>query len=186
MGYPWPAGTVLPPTQERPHRQSDVDDIGGLRYRLHSLLDGRTFERFHIDIGIGDPLLAPVEYLETPGLLTFAGIAPTVVPCYPITQQIAEKYHAYTRPHVTGVSSRVKDLVDMLLLAEMGELESESLRQAIQATFDDLKTHELPRTVPMPTKDWALPFQKMANEVGLEIESLPKAGEALQQFLDLH
>ena len=64
-----------------------------------------TFERFHIDIGIGDPLLSPVEYLETPALLTFAGIAPTVVPCYPSTQQIAEKYHAYTRPHVSGVSS---------------------------------------------------------------------------------
>jgi hypothetical protein len=46
--------------------QSDTEQIGGLRYRLHSLLDGRTFERFHIDICIGDPLLSPVEYLETP------------------------------------------------------------------------------------------------------------------------
>jgi len=87
---------------------SGVDDIGGLRYRLHSLLDGRTFERFNIDFGIGDPLLAPVEYLETPALFAFAGIKPTIVPCYPVTQQIAEKYHAFTRPHVSGVSSRVK------------------------------------------------------------------------------
>jgi len=44
---------------DTPH--TDIDDIGGLRYRLHSLLDGRTFERFHIDVGIGDPLLSPVE-----------------------------------------------------------------------------------------------------------------------------
>jgi hypothetical protein len=64
---------------------SDIDDIGGLRYRLHTLLDGRTFERFHIDVGMGDPLLAPVEYLKTPTLLAFAGIAPTIVPCYPIS-----------------------------------------------------------------------------------------------------
>jgi len=163
---------------------SDVDDIGGLRYRIHSLLDGRTFERFHIDIGIGDPLLAPVEYLETPALLTFAGIEPTIVPCYPITQQIAEKYHAFTRPHVSGVSSRVKDFVDMLLLAEMGKLDSISLRKAIQVTFDDCKTHELPVKVPQPSKDWSLPFQKMAIEVGLEFKSLSDAGVALQQFLD--
>ena len=61
---------------------SGADDIGGQRYRLHSLLDGRTFERFHIDVGIGDPLLAPVEYLETPALLAFAGIA--VLAAYPI------------------------------------------------------------------------------------------------------
>jgi hypothetical protein len=163
---------------------SDIYDIGGLRYRLYSLLDGRTFERFHIDIGIGDPLLAPVEYLETPALLAFAGIEPTVVPCYPITQQIAEKYHAFTRPHVSGVSSRVKDFVDMLLLAKMGELDSVSLRQAIRATFDDRKTHELPVRVPLPSKDWSRPFQKMANEVGLESDSLTDAGIALRHFLE--
>jgi hypothetical protein len=163
---------------------SDIDDIGGLRYRLHSLLDGRTFERFHIDIAIGDPLLAPVEYLETPALLAFAGIEPTLVPCYPITQQIAEKYHAFTRSHVSGVSSRVKDFVDMLLLAEMGELDSVSLRQAIRVTFDDRNTHELPMRVPPPSKDWSRPFLKMVNEVGLKFESLPDAGEALQQFLE--
>lgn len=140
--------------------QSDPDGIGGLRYRLHSLLDGRTFERFHIDIGVGDPLLAPVEYLEIPPLLTFAGIKPTIVPCYPITQQISEKYHAFTRPHASGASSRVKDLVDMLLLAEMGELDNTTLREAIQATFDDCKTHELPPEVPLPPKDWTLPLKE--------------------------
>ena len=163
---------------------SDIEQIGGLRYRLHSLLDGRTFERFHIDIGIGDPLLAPVEYLETPALLTFAGLEPTVVPCYPFTQQIAEKYHAYTRPHISGVSSRVKDFADMLLLAEMGEIDSQSLRNGIQATFDDCKTHDLPASVPLPSKDWARPFQKMANEVGLDFKSLSEAGESLQQFIE--
>jgi hypothetical protein len=163
---------------------SGVDDIGGLRYRLHSLLDGRTFERFHIDIGIGDALLEPIEYLETPALLSFAGIEPTSVPCYPIAQQIAEKYHAYTRPHISGVSSRVKDFADMLLLAEMGELDSLNLRKAIQATFDDCKTHEMPVTIPLPTKDWSRSFQKMANEVGLEFKSLSDAGKALQKFLE--
>jgi len=163
---------------------SDVEGLGGLRYRLHTLLDGRTFERFHIDIGIGDPLLAPVEYLETPALLTFAGIAPTTVPCYPIVQQTAEKYHAYTRPHASTASSRVKDFVDMLLLAEMGEIDSLNLRKAIRATFDDCKTHELPISVPLPSKDWSLPFQKMAIEVGLKFKSLSDAGAALQQFLD--
>jgi hypothetical protein len=163
---------------------SDIDAIGGLRYRLHSLLDGRTFERFHVDVGIGDPLLAPGAYLETPALLAFAGIAPTSVPCYPITQQIAEKYHAFTRPHVSGASSRVKDFVDMLLLAGMGEFDSGSLPRAIRATFDDRKTHELPVRVPLPSKDWSRPFLKLANEVGLEFESLPDAGEALQQFLE--
>ena len=69
-----------------------------MRHTIQALLDGRTFEQFHIDVGIGDPLIEAVEYLNTPALLAFADIDPTRVPCYPITQQIAEKLHAYTRP----------------------------------------------------------------------------------------
>jgi hypothetical protein len=164
--------------------RSNIEEIGGLRYRLHSLLDGRTFERFHIDVGAGETLLAPVEYLETPALLAFAGIEPTIVPCYPITQQIAEKYHAYTRPHESGESSRVKDFVDMLLMAKMGELDSVSLKQTIRGTFDDHKTHELSVSVPLPPKDWSVPYLRIADEVGIGFESLAAAGEALQQFLE--
>lgn len=65
--------------------QSTTDDFGGTRYQLQSFLDGRTFESFHLDVGIGDSLVDPVEYLQTTNLLEFAGFSPTVVPCYPIT-----------------------------------------------------------------------------------------------------
>ncbi len=129
-------------------------------------------------------MLEPVEYLETPALLTFAGIDPTIVPCYPITQQIAEKFHAFTRPHRSGESSRVKDFVDMLLLAEMGELDSQSLRQAVRATFDDRQTHELPARAPSPPKHWARTFQRLVKEVGLSFTSLPDGEKALGQFLN--
>ncbi len=80
-------------------RENLPERFGGLRFYLHSLLSSRQFEDFHLDIGIGDPVLAPVEFLSMPPLLSFAEIAPTVVPCYPVTQQIAEKVHALTRPH---------------------------------------------------------------------------------------
>jgi len=72
----------------------------------------------------------------------------------------------------------------MLLLAEMGKIDSHNLQMAVQATFDDCKTHELPTSVPSPSKDWARPFQKMADEVGLDFESLSEARAALQQFLE--
>ena len=78
----------------------------------------------------------------------------------------------------------MKDFIDMLLLAEMGEIDSQDLQKATQATFDDCKTHEIPISVPLPEKDWSRPFQKMANEVGLDFKSLTDAGVALQQFLE--
>lgn len=51
------------------------------RYKVRSRLDGRIFEDFHIDVGISDPFVGSAELLTTPGLLAFADLAPTCVPC---------------------------------------------------------------------------------------------------------
>ena len=140
---------------------------GGVRYPVRALLDGRTFDRFHLDVGALDPMLDPVEYKEMPDLLAFADIPPTSVPCFPVTQQIAEKFHAYTRPRGFGENSRVKDLVDIILLARSSDVNDEQLYRALQATFEHVGTHPCPNSVPPPPKGWKLPFRKMAQEVGL-------------------
>lgn len=163
--------------------QAAPDNFGGTRYQVQSLLDGRNFESFHLDVGVGDPLVDPVEYLQTPTWLEFADFQPTNVPCYPITQQIAEKFHAYTRTFQSGESTRVKDYVDMLLLAEMSEIDGNRLREAINSTFHARRTHPLLTQLPPPPKGWARVFQRMADEVKLEYTSLEEADIAMQKFL---
>lgn len=107
-----------------------------------------------------------------------------MIPCYPITQQIAEKVHAYTRHHISGESSRVKDLIDILLLAELTRIEADHLSRAIQATFDARNTHSLPREMPDPPSGWSKPFQKMAAEVYLTYETLEDANQAIKRLLN--
>ena len=124
--------------------------VGGVRYPVHSLLDGRTFDGFHLDVGTMDPMLDPVEYKEMPDLLAFADIPPATVSCFPVTQQIAEKFHAYTRPHRLGEGSRIKDLVDIILLSQSSAVSSERLYRALRATFEHAGTHPLPDSVPLP------------------------------------
>ena len=160
------------------------DEFGGNRFHIRALLDGRTFEDFHLDVGIGDPVIDPIELLKGPSLLDFASIQPAIIPCYPVTQQIAEKVHAYTRPHVSGESSRVKDFVDILLLAESGKIDSDRLSRAIQATFDARKTHSLPREIPDPPAEWSRPYQKLAAEVSLSYKTLEEANDAIKVFLN--
>ena len=92
---------------ERPPTELPIGAVGEARFHVRGLTDGRRFETFHIDIGWGDLLVEPVENLATPALLAFADIPPTQVPCYPLTQQIAEKAHAYTRPHLAGPARKM-------------------------------------------------------------------------------
>ena len=169
---------------ERPAAEMPEEPIGGVRFQVRALLDKRRFETFHIDVGWGDPLIEPVETLTTPALLGFAGIGPTAIPCYPLTQQIAEKVHAYTRPRATGEGSRVKDLVDILLIAELRQMDGRLLQQALQATFDTRKTHALPTQFPDPPSTWSAPFRRLAEETGLGYRMLSDASEAAQVFLD--
>jgi len=163
---------------------AEPDAPGGRRYPLSAILDSRFFETFHVDIGVGDALIEPPDQLATPELLAFADIQPTIIPCYPLTQQIAEKLHAYTRLHHSGEGSRVKDFVDILLMASLAGIQADRLRQAFEATFLQRGTHQLPRQLPQPPSSWVTTFNKLSKEVGAGYSSLDEAFQALQQFLN--
>lgn len=107
---------------------------GGARYPVDSVMDGRTFVKFHVDISVGDVLVDPLQQIQCTDWLAFADVAPPLVTMTSREQQFAEKLHAYTLPRSTP-NSRVRDLVDLVLLAK-AHLDIGLLRTAIGATFD--------------------------------------------------
>ena len=167
-----------------PQSEPMEDQPGGQRFSVRSLLDGRSFETFHVDVGSGDPIVEQPEILETSELLAFAGIAPVPFPTYPLTQQIAEKLHAYTRLHHGIENTRVRDLVDILLIASQSRLDGRNLAAAIQATFSARSTHLLPDRLPNPPSKWESSFRSSARELGLEWKDLGAATEAAKAFLN--
>lgn len=138
-----------------------------VRLPVTSRLDGRVFESFHVDIARGDVIAEPLDRMTVTDLLAFADIPPTEVPCYPVPQQVAEKLHALTLPRGDRDNSRVKDLVDLVLLAEAVRLELGACRAATAATFAARATHALPEGLPEPPSDWAGPYRRLAAEAGL-------------------
>jgi hypothetical protein len=140
---------------------------GGARFPVDARLDGRTFVKFHVDLGVGDEVLEPLESVEGEDRLGFAGIPAVVVPALSVEQHWAEKFHAYTRPRETP-NSRVRDLVDLVLILEYETPTTERVRTAIDATFERRRTHVVPAVVPEPPSGWAKPFTALAAECGLE------------------
>lgn len=157
---------------------------GSVRYHVTAILDGRIFEEFHLDVGMGDPVIEQVDYLYIPGYLEFAEIYPVIFPCYPISQHIAEKFHAITRPR-TLEPSRVKDLVDILLLAELAsDLSSKTLIRAIEATFSSRNTHSIPEEFGVVPASWRIPYRSIAVDVDLPFQNLDRAVVAANQFIN--
>lgn len=139
---------------------------GGARYPVEAHMGGRIFAKFHLDVGIGDVVMKPLETVTTNDWLAFAGIAPSPVLLIAREQQFAEKIHAYTLPRSTP-NSRVKDLVDLAILIEDGRLDGERCANALRLTFERRDTHLLPSSLDSPPTDWQIPFETLAKECGL-------------------
>jgi hypothetical protein len=160
----------------------DAPPDGGARYPVTTHLDGRPFARFHLDVGLGDVMIEPADWRSCEDLLDFAGIPPARIPLLPITQQIAEKLHAYTLPREGTSNSRAKDLVDLVLLIEEEKPELRKVQRAIIATFERRGTPEPPAELPMFPAGWELPYTKMAKAVRAQRESVQDAHRFVADF----
>ena len=68
------------------------------RFPVDARLAGRTFVRFHVDIGVGDAVMEPAEQFTGRDWLDFAGIAAPEIICISKEQQFAEKLHVPLYP----------------------------------------------------------------------------------------
>jgi hypothetical protein len=136
---------------------------GGARYPVESILGGRTFVKFHLDVGVGDVVLDPLEPAEMRDWLGFAGVAPPTVWMIQREQQFAEKLHAYTLPRTAAPNSRVRDLVDLVLLIQSHTMDSSRVRQALRATFDRRATHAMPKDLNPPPRGVECAFREASG-----------------------
>ena len=155
---------------------------GGARYPCEAVLVGKTYAKFHIDVGCGDAVVGEPERILGDDLLSFAGIPPAAVLAISKPQQFAEKVHAYTFPWEGRLNTRTKDLVDLVLLIERGLPDVARIRSALRATFSARGTHPLPASLDPPPGAWAVDFPAMANEAGLSTGDLLGAFSILESF----
>jgi len=154
---------------------------GGQRFSVEAQLAARRFATFPLDVGQGDITIRDPDRIQGRIDLTFAGITTPTFPVYPVEDHFAEKLHAYTAPH--AIRTRVKDLVDMVLLIDQGLEPSPLLRDSITATFERYERHPLPPALPPPPAEWQETFPPLAREVGLFITNSTEAHAFVAEFL---
>ena len=161
----------------------DAAPYGGARFPVDARLAGRSFVKFHLDVSAGDVLHQPYESLAGRDWLGFAGIANMNFPAVSPEEQLAEKLHAYTLPRVGRENTRVKDLVDLILLIERTKLDVTRLPKSIRETFQRRKTHEIPAVLAAPPDSWTKPFVELATECGLAPD-IGKHFGVVRQFIN--
>jgi hypothetical protein len=164
-------------------RSRPVDEVETYRFGLDVRLNDRTFMKVSIDVGFADPWFGDVEALETSEVLTFAGVETVTVKAISIEQHIAEKVHAYTKSYGSHQNSRVKDLVDLVLLSGYRPIAMMELGTVLDAVFQARATHELPKSFPLPPDDWREAYRKLSEPLSITSD-IDEAHKNVAAFLD--
>ena len=140
-----------------------------VRYTVRADLDGRRFEQFPVDVAFSEATPIQAEPLFGANSLEFADVAELQLPVISLEQHVAEKLHAYTGAFGRDQreSTRVKDLIDLVLIGESAEIHAKRLHQALASTFAQRACQPLPNALPLPPLSWARPYAVLAREVGI-------------------
>jgi len=118
-------------------------DYSGVRVRVEARL-GKMRETLLVDVGFGDIIIPGASELEFP---VFLNHDKPIVKVYSRESSIAEKFQTLVRLNI--ISSRMKDIYDILFQADQDTFEMRRLRDAVEATFQKRMT---------PMEDCAIVF----------------------------
>lgn len=141
---------------------------GGARFPVSAIIDGKIFVKFQLDVG-ADAIVDTIESLPGVNWLEFCGVPSPHLAMISIEQQFAEKLHAYTLPRLDRINTRVKDLIDMVLLLQIRSLNLDILKQAVDKVFKVRGTHILPQHMLAPPLQWEGPYKELASECLLSL-----------------
>lgn len=151
------------------------DEIDVLRSTVEAVVDGKPFVSFILDVGVEAAHFGRREWLTRPSFFGFAGAAATRFAFIDVARHLAEKLHALTRPRGDRENTRVKDLVDVVLLMERLPPSMGELRSAVAAVFAERNTHDRPVELPPSPARWTATYETAAADVGTTAKSLAEA-----------
>src|SRR5437870_2454321 len=167
---------------EGEEQQQQIPGVQAYRFTVEARLAGRRFETIRVDVGVGDPLVPPLEDIEGSDLLSFAGIPSPSIRTTSRAQHLAEKVHALTRPFDDRINTRVKDLADIMLLMDLGLPDPPVVQGAVTAIFASRQSHAIPQRMENPPVAWVATYTAVAENLHLRETTLDIATTRLNDY----
>ncbi|MEV8564540.1 nucleotidyl transferase AbiEii/AbiGii toxin family protein [Streptomyces sp. NPDC051322] len=162
---------------------ADTAGRGGWRFSVEAHLAGKVFAGVRVDVVDRGEEIARTERLPLPNTLGFAGTPQRAIVAVDRRQHFAEKLHAFTRDYGDRANTRVKDLVDLVLLTEDGLSADAALVDVVRHVFAVRATHDVPIDLPDPPPRWRESYPQLARELTTEIPPTLDAALALVRSL---
>ena len=136
-----------------------------LEERLGHVLE-RSFSSVKLEVSLYEGSHPAPDLVPAFSLKPFGLEGPDLIPCIPLTKQVAQKLHAATESPPEGkTNERFRDLVDIALLSALLPASSQ-LRDVCEETFAIRGKQAWPPEITI-YETWGEPLEEMAREMGL-------------------
>lgn len=171
----------------KPIVEADMQpDITGRRV-MFALIDaqkGKLIHRIPVDLVVEDGIVGHTDLIHPASRLTLPKDLPAVpYRLYPLPDQVADKTTATVMPYHGHESTRVKDLVDLVVIARTQKVSIAPLRVALSDRFES-RGATIPPAFIAP-KSWADRYSQMASRVPAcrGIEDIEAAEKLVRTFV---
>lgn len=156
---------------------SDQAGNPGWRLTVVAKLAARDFEQVAVDVvARSEEIAGAISTLPVEPLLAGVDLEVVRMPAVDLAQQAAEKFHALARRYAGDrPSSRVKDLVDLVLLAESGLVAAQQLGIRLWHVYAVRDGSPPPSVLPDPPAAWLVTYAALARELDLEAVDVESA-----------
>ena len=145
------------------------------RVKVEAQLAGKLFGRIQLDVSPRAHELDATDRIALPNSLDFAGVPATVIEVVDIHRHAAEKLHAICRDYGERENSRVRDLVDVVILIEHDMLTATTVAAATRQVWAERDPVDPPTRVPPLPDSWHNRYEQIAVDHGMDTRSFPAA-----------
>lgn len=145
------------------------------RVRVAAELAGRLFGAIHLDVSPRSHELDATDFVQLPNSLSFAGIDTPMIEIIDIHRHAAEKLHGMLRDVGDRENTRVRDLIDLVILSEHGLLDPQAVGTATRRVWTERDRTSPPPLLPPLPASWPSRYEHLAGEHGLSITSFSAA-----------
>lgn len=157
-----------------------MEDGGGQptwRVKVAAGLAGRPFGAIQLDVSPRASELTHTDMIQLPNSLGFAEIKTPLVEVIGVNRHAAEKLHAICADYGHRENTRVRDLVDLVILQEHGLLDSGELASELIAVWLERDGGPPPARLPDLPAGWVHRYESQAAELDVSAKTLPEAIE---------
>ena len=161
--------------------------VEGARVSVAAYVGARRFADFKVDIVSGLHVTGEPELVRPVPLVDLPGLTPPLCRVYPLADHIADKVCGIVERHgpEQRPSTRYRDLVDLVLIAQRAEPQADAVTAALRNEFARRGLRS-PGTMDVPDRSWAGGYAGEARRAGLagELARLDGALRLVRALVD--